>query len=40
MKRGEIWWVNFSPPVGGELCKDRPAVILSNDTANRILNSE
>jgi len=38
MKRGEIWWVNFSPSVGGELRKDRPAAILSNDMANRVLN--
>ena len=38
MKRGEIWWVNFDPSVGGEIRKQRPAVIVSNDAANRHLN--
>lgn len=38
MQRGEIWWVNFDPSVGGEIKKQRPAVILSNDAANRNLN--
>jgi mRNA interferase MazF len=38
MKRGEVWWVNFDPSVGGEIRKKRPAVIVSNDSANRALN--
>jgi mRNA interferase MazF len=38
MKRGEVWWVNFDPSVGGEIKKMRPAVIVSNDAANRHLN--
>ncbi|PDW03353.1 type II toxin-antitoxin system PemK/MazF family toxin [Candidatus Viridilinea mediisalina] len=38
MKRGEVWWVNFDPSVGGEIHKERPAVIVSNDIANRLLN--
>ena len=38
MKRGEVWWVNFDPAVGGEIRKRRPAVIVSNDAANRFLN--
>jgi len=38
MKRGEVWWVNFDPSVGGEIRKRRPAVIISNDAANRHLN--
>ena len=38
MKRGEVWWVNFDPAVGGEVRKTRPAVIISNDSANRALN--
>lgn len=38
MKRGEVWWVNFEPAVGGEIRKKRPAVIVSNDAANRHLN--
>jgi mRNA interferase MazF len=38
MKRGEIWWVNFDPSVGGEIQKQRPAIIVSNDTSNKYLN--
>lgn len=38
MKRGEVWWVNFDPSVGGEIQKERPVVIVSNDIANRLLN--
>ena len=37
MKRGEVWWVEFDPAVGSEICKTRPAVIVSNDAANRNL---
>ena len=38
MNRGEVWWVNFDPAVGGEVRKKRPAVILSNDASNKHLN--
>ena len=38
MRRGEVWWVNIDPSVGGEIRKQRPAVILSNDAANTYLN--
>jgi len=38
MRRGEIWWVNFEPSVGGEITKKRPACIVSNDAANQFLN--
>ena len=38
MKRGEIWWVEFDPAVGSEIRKTRPAVIISNDAANRNLS--
>jgi mRNA interferase MazF len=38
MKRGEVWWVNFEPAVGGEIRKQRPAVIVSNDSSNKHLN--
>lgn len=38
MRRGEVWWVNFEPSVGGEIRKQRPVVIISNDAANKYLN--
>ena len=38
MNRGEVWWVNFEPAIGGEIRKMRPAVIVSNDVANQFLN--
>jgi len=37
VKRGEVWWVEFDPAVGSEVRKTRPAVIVSNDAANRNL---
>jgi mRNA interferase MazF len=37
VKRGEVWWVEFDPAVGSEIRKTRPAVIVSNDAANRHL---
>ncbi len=37
MKRGEVWWVEFDPSVGSEIRNKRPAVIVSNDAANRNL---
>ncbi len=37
-RRGEIWWVSFGPSLGGEIRKTRPAVIVSNDSANRHSN--
>lgn len=37
MKRGEVWWVEFDPSIGSEIKKTRPAVIVSNDIANRHL---
>lgn len=37
MQRGEVWWVEFDPAIGREICKRPPAVIVSNDAANRNL---
>jgi mRNA interferase MazF len=37
MLRGEVWWVEFDPSIGSEIRKTRPAIILSNDAANRNL---
>ncbi len=38
MLRGEVWWVTFEPAVGGEIRKQRPAIIVSHDASNRHLN--
>ena len=37
MVRGEVWWVELGPTLGSEVRKTRPAVIVSNDAANRHL---
>ena len=38
MMRGEVWWINFDPSIGGEIRRQRPAIIVSNDAANHYLN--
>jgi mRNA interferase MazF len=38
MKRGEVWWVNFDPSIGGEAKKIRPAVVMSVNASNKALN--
>jgi mRNA interferase MazF len=38
IRRGDVWWVAFDPSVGGEIQKTRPAVIVSNNDANRAQN--
>jgi mRNA interferase MazF len=37
-RRREIWLVNFDPALGGEITKTRPAIIVSNDYANKYSN--
>src|SRR5687768_3297102 len=38
MMRGEVWWADFATGLGGEIRKERPAVIVSNNIANSHLN--
>ena len=38
MNRGEAWWVSFGRSTGGEICKSRPAIVLTNDVAIAHLN--
>lgn len=38
MNRGEVWWINFEPSIGGGIKKKRPAVIVSNNASNKFLN--
>ena len=33
-RRGDIWMVDFSNPIGAEAAFERPAVIVSNNAAN------
>ena len=35
IRRGDIYWVNLDPTIGSEIKKQRPALIVSNDSANR-----
>jgi mRNA interferase MazF len=37
-KRGEIYWVNLDPSIGGETKKSRPGLIVSNDIGNEASN--
>ena len=40
MMRGEVWWANFDPSVGGEIRGRRPAIVVSTnidiDNMNRV----
>jgi mRNA interferase MazF len=35
MRRGDLYWVDLEPVIGSEANTTRPAVIVSNDAANR-----
>lgn len=37
-KRGQVWWVRFDPSVGSEIQKTRPAVIVSSNDSNQVLD--
>ena len=37
IKRGDVSWVEFDPALGSEIKKTRPAILVSNDSANRHL---
>lgn len=37
-RRGDVWWVDCDPSIGGEIQKTRPCIIVSNDVANRTMN--
>jgi mRNA interferase MazF len=38
IERGDVYWVNFEPSLGGEIKKIRPAIVLSNNATNTHLN--
>jgi len=35
-RRGEVWLVDFDPTLGAEIRKTHPALIIQNDTGNRM----
>jgi mRNA interferase MazF len=35
-RRGEVWLVSLDPTIGHEIKKTRPAIIVSDDTYNRL----
>ena len=38
VRRGEVYWVSFDSSLGGEIRKTRPAVVVSNNAANAVMN--
>ncbi|MEU6849128.1 type II toxin-antitoxin system PemK/MazF family toxin [Actinacidiphila alni] len=38
-RRGEIYWVDFTPARGSEQAGHRPAVVISLDSFNRVMNT-
>ena len=39
MKSGEVWWVEFGPSVGSEMRKTRPAVIVSAEKIQSLVEA-
>lgn len=39
MRRGEIYWVDLDPTIGGEIQKQRPVLIVSNNANNRVADT-
>jgi mRNA interferase MazF len=37
IRRSEVYWVNLDPTVGTEICKVRPALVVSPDDMNAAL---
>ena len=37
VKRGEVYWVHLDPTRGSEICKTRPALVISPDDMNQAL---
>lgn len=35
VQRGDVWWVALDPTVGTEMQKSRPAIVVSNASANQ-----
>jgi mRNA interferase MazF len=33
-RRGEVWWVDFSPSIGNEVGDEHPALVISTDYLN------
>jgi len=33
-RRGEVWWVDFSPSIGNEIRDEHPALVVSSDHLN------
>lgn len=38
IQRGDVYWVNFEPSLAGEIKKKRPAIVVSNNGANKAAN--
>ncbi|WP_253308440.1 MULTISPECIES: type II toxin-antitoxin system PemK/MazF family toxin [unclassified Rickettsia] len=36
VNRGDVYWVTLDPTIGTEINKTRPAIVISNNTQNKI----